>query len=315
MGRIHRFLECPMNLDLQRILVGISLGADVSTELEVTDLDRRAFENALWLAKRVGAKIRLHHSIDWIGMAAVATAPDLVAAAQEGALTRLRELVAEAANDGVPAEPSVGFGPPRGEMLQVAEDWRADCVVVGPRAHSQDLIGRLTYGSTARALARQAPCSVWVVAPDAQVGFSKPLVLVDLSPISAELVELGEWMRTSLQAEPELLHCVDFPADLALHRLPNAQQAIKGHHAEVLKAAKVRVLALLGDAAPAWRWSIKDDWIVRVGPQLAQEHGSDLLVIAGTSKPGLAGKVLGSTAAKVIGRSPVSTLVVKPLKR
>lgn len=304
-----------MNLDLQRILVGISLGADVSTELEVSDLDRRAFDNALWIAKQVGAKLRLHHSIDWIGMAAVAAAPDLVSAAQDQALTRLRALVAEAADEGVPAEPSVGFGPPRGEMLKVAEEWRADCIVIGPRAHSQDLIGRLTYGSTARALARQAPCSVWVVAPDAEIGFKNPLFLVDLSPISSELVELGEWMRTRLAAEPELLHCVDFPADIALHRLPNARQAIQGHHAEVLKAAKVRVLALLGDAAENWRWSIKDDWIVRVAPELAEEHGSDLLVIAGTSSPGLAGKFLGSTAAKVIGRSPVSTMVVKPLKR
>ncbi|MFT6395519.1 MAG: nucleotide-binding universal stress UspA family protein [Bradymonadia bacterium] len=304
-----------MNLDLQRILVGISLGADVTTELEVTDLDRRAFENALWLAKQVGAKLRLHHSIDWLGMAAVAAAPDLVSAATEQALGRLGALVEEAAHEGVPAEPTVGFGPPRGELLRVAESWRADCVVVGPRAHSQDLIGRMTYGSTARALARQSPCSVWVVAPQSHVGFKRPLFLVDLSPVSEELVELGEWMLARLGAELELLHCVDFPADIALRRFPNDRQAIKGHHTEILKAARVRVLALLGDAASSWCWSIKDDWIVRVGPKLAEEHESDLLVIAGTSKPGLAGKFLGSTAAKVIGRSSVSTLVVKPQRR
>ncbi len=300
-----------MNLDLQRILVGISLGADLSTELEVTDLDRHAFNNALWLAKTVGAELRLHHSIDWMGSATVAAAPDLAAASQEQAQLRLQDLIAEAADAGVTATSSVAFGSPRAEMLKVAEAWNAECIVIGPRAHSQGLIGRLTYGSTARALSRESPCTLWVVAPGSAVGIKNPLFLVDLSPVSAGMVELGEWMRTKLSAKPELLHCVDFPADIALRRLPNAREAIKAHHDAVLKSTKASVVELLGDAADNWVWSIQDDWVVRVAPKLAEEHGSDLLVIAGTSLPGLAGKILGSTAAKVIDRSPVSTLVVK----
>lgn len=300
-----------MKLDFQRILVGISLGADLSADLEVTDLDRNAFNNALWLAKKTGATVRLHHSVDWLGAATLDVAPDLADIARERVTEQLGALVAEAAEQGITADISVAFGAPRNGMLEVVNSWSADCVVIGPRAHSSGLVGRLTYGSTARALTRELPCSLWVVLPGSEVGIKKPLFLIDLTPISDELVELGEAMRTTLGAEPELLHCVDFPSDIALRRLPNAREAIKAHHEAVLNRAKQAVDALLGDAAGHWKRSFHDDWVARAAPKIAEQHDRDLLVIAGTSKPGFAGKVLGTTAAKVIGNAPVSTFVVK----
>lgn len=301
-----------MNLNVSRILVGVSLGADVTPNLAVTDLDRNAFENALWLAKKTGAEIRLHHSIDWVGFDPVAAVPDLADAAREQASALLAELVEEVKAAGLRGTHSVSIGPAWSELVETSERWPADLVVIGPRAHSTDLLGRLTYGSTAQKLARRATCGVWVVHPDSGIGFEHPIFLVDLTPMSRELVELGNWMREKLDVTTDLLHCVDFPADVALHRLPNASEAIENYHREVLAAAESHIDDLLGPDREGWNCDVADDWVVRVAPKLAESHGADLLVIAGTSKPGLAGKLLGSTAAKLLGRATTSTLVVKP---
>lgn len=301
-----------MKLDVERILVGVSLGADVTPNLAVTDLDRNAFDNAVWLARRVGAEIRLHHSIDWVGFDPVAAVPDLADAAREQASALLASLANEAREAGLQATHSVSIGPAWSEIAETADRWPADLIVIGPRAHSTDLLGKLTYGSTARKLARRASCGVWVVHPESGVGFEHPIFLVDLSPVSHEIVELGNWMRSKLEVTTDLLHCVDFPADVALHRLPNAVEAIRSYHQDVLQAADQHIDQLIGPDREGWNCDVADDWVVRVAPKLAESHGADLIVIAGTSKPGLAGKLLGSTAAKLLGRATTSTLIVKP---
>lgn len=302
-----------MKLDAKRILVGVSLGADVTPNLAVTELDRNAFDNALWLAAKIGAEIRVHHAVDWVGFDPVAAVPDLADAAREQATALLVELTEAAQAAGVRATHSVSIGPAWSELVEAAERWPADLIVIGPRAHSTDLLGRLTYGSTAQKLARRAACAVWVVTPGSGVGFRHPIFLIDLSPVSHELVALGNSMREVLgDVTTELLHCVDFPADVALHRLPNAADAIRRYHEEVLYNADKHIDALVGPGREGWICDVADDWVVRVAPKLAESRGADLIVIAGTSKPGLAGKLLGSTAAKLLGRATTSTLVVKP---
>ena len=210
----------------KKIIVGVSLGADTTKELEVTDLDQAAFDNAVWLASKVGAEIRLHHAVDWIGPTIESTAGILVQAARDRAAAVMLDLVAVAAEQSVTATSSVTVGPARAGLLETAERWGADLIVVGPRAHSTGFLGRLTYGSTAL-------------------------------------------------------------------------------------AAKKGVKDLLGDQAKEWRWAIIEDWVVRAAPKHASEVDADLVVIAGTSKPRLAGKILGTTAAKLLGRSTKSTLVLK----
>lgn len=297
---------------IDKIIVGVSLGADTTEELKVTDLDRAAFDNALWFASRCGAEVRLHHAIDWIGAPIETTAAALIDAATDRASALLLELSADAADAGITASTTISVGPARDGLLDAAERWGADLIVVGPRAHSTGLLGRIAYGSTARALARQATCHLWVVDASAPIGFKRPLVLVDLATeLSNDMVEFGEWTRQNLEVDPELLHCVEFPADLALHRLPNADAEIHDYHKKVVFQAREKAKELLGDAISGWRWAILEDWVVRAAPRHAEEVSADLIMIAGTSKPGFAGKLLGSTAAKLIGRTTTSTFVFK----
>jgi nucleotide-binding universal stress UspA family protein len=116
-------------------------------------------------------------------------------------------------------------------------------------------------------------------------------------------------MRATLGVETELLHCVDFPADIALHRLPNATSAIEDYHKAVIEEAEKQIDALIGPDRKGWRVDVIDDWVVRVAPKVADAHDADLLVLTSTAKEGLAGKLLGSTASKLLGKTTRSTFI------
>ena len=300
-----------MILTAQRVLVGISLGADTTPELMVTDLDRGALNQALRVVKASGGTIHLHHSIDWVGFDPVAAVPELADAAIERANSLLAKLIDECRSAGVQTSASASIGPAWSELLAAAERFNADLLVIGPRAHSTDILGKLTYGSTAQKLARKSPCSVWIVHPSASEGPKRAGVMVDLKAYTDEMVELGNWLRDKLGMATDLVHCVDFPADIALQRLPNAAEALRKYHAEVLVDAAKRIEAALGDRKKEWRVDLSDAWVTQVAPELVDKRGVDLLVIAGTTKPGLAGIFLGSTAAKLVARATCSTLVAR----
>jgi len=58
-------------------------------------------------------------------------------------------------------EEIVRVGDPAREIVQAAEDWGADLIVLGTRA--RNALGRLLMGSTAEAVFRHAPCPVLIV--------------------------------------------------------------------------------------------------------------------------------------------------------
>ena len=62
---------------------------------------------------------------------------------------------------GLSIDARVRQGDPRKEILDEAEDWRADLIVVG--SHGQTGVQRWLVGSVAEHVVRHAPCSVEVV--------------------------------------------------------------------------------------------------------------------------------------------------------
>lgn len=63
---------------------------------------------------------------------------------------------------GLRAMTKVADGDPKKVLVQIAEDWRADCIFVGATGLT-DRLGRFLIGSTAAAVAARAHCSVEVV--------------------------------------------------------------------------------------------------------------------------------------------------------
>lgn len=74
------------------------------------------------------------------------------------AATSIRKLT----NAGLLATVEVGMGYPKNTIIEVAEDWNADCIFVGPHS-SPNSFDRFIIGSVSAAVAARAHCSVEVV--------------------------------------------------------------------------------------------------------------------------------------------------------
>lgn len=293
-----------------QLLVGVSLGGDAIDALELTPLDERILDQALWLAAEVGAKVHVTHTIDWIVGDDAGMVARLLAAATERANTVLGEVCAKVQRDGVEITSSVTVGTPWMEMLRLTRTIHADLVVVGPHVRASGLAG-LLQGSTVKRLVRKSAVPVWVVSEEGPMGIRRMLTAVDLSAVSSDLVAYSASLAQKVGAEKALLHCLSFPSDIVLHRLPDAADAVAAYHEEVTEDA-TRKLAELTEGDPSWSVELRSDWVVRSLPQVVRETNADLVVLAGISLPGFAGKIMGTTAEKVLQRLGCSAIVLKP---
>jgi len=88
-------------------------------------------------------------------------APLLLEEAKKSTLEALEEQAKQLENAGLNVGRQVVLENPRHGLPRVADEWRADLILVG--SHGRGAIGRLLVGSTAQAVLRHAQCSVEVV--------------------------------------------------------------------------------------------------------------------------------------------------------
>jgi nucleotide-binding universal stress UspA family protein len=78
--------------------------------------------------------------------------------AEEKARARLKEAEPESVRAYCSVETAMPTGKPYREILRVAEERKADLLVIG--IHGRGAVDRLLFGSTAQHLVRQASCPV-----------------------------------------------------------------------------------------------------------------------------------------------------------
>lgn len=292
------------------ILVGVALGGDTISDFQLTPTDVRVIDQALWLAGETGATVRLHHTIDWITSGSEAVISTLLRAAN----ARSRELLSEVADkvraDGIAVESSTSVGTPWMELLRVARETKTDLIAIGPHVRPSGIAG-LLQGSTVKQLVRNSEIPLWLVSDEGPMGIRKLVAAVDLSPVSNDLLMLGNELAGATDAAKVVMHCLSFPSDIVLHRLPDAADAVAEYHREVEADARNRLGALLGDD-DSWQVELRTDWVVRDLPRLVADVDADLVLMAGVSLPGVAGKLVGTTAEKALKRLNCSTIVIKP---
>lgn len=299
-----------MRLSLQpqgrhpQLLVALSLASDA--------LDDRLLEQACWLAERCAGEVRLAHVVEGIDL------ERRDAEAQLGArVARAERLLSERCEAvrarGMVASAVVAAGQAWYELLREAWHWPADLLVLGPHVPGTGLLERVLHGSTARRILRKAPMPVWMVGPQGLRGIRRMLVAVDLSPISAQLVALANHLHALAGVERVLLHCLDLTDDLAINMRADAHELIEACHQELAREAKHRIDALLGDARQGWEVVLGAAWVVRVAPHVLREHDCDLVAVASMKQaPTIAGKLLGTTAEKLVEGTHASVWVERP---
>jgi len=304
------------NLLPHRILVGLSCSATLpGPNVAISQADLHAFDQALWLAERIGAELRLFHVVDWLDVG-LAKDDDFVEREIQGGLAdqlaELRERAAQRGSRGI--RTSVGFAGGRAwyELLREAHRWQADLIVISPRRSDITWTDRVVRGSTANRVLRKAACPVWVVEPSTRVGIEGILAAVDLTAAGTRVVRDASALAAAVGAETHLLHSLDYPDDVALQRLPNARRAIQRHHRQVHQSAEEQLHALANESGRRWTVHLDSDWVVRAVPKIIANHEVDLVMLGCVSHPPLPSVLLGTTAERIIDRADVSAWVVRP---
>lgn len=199
---------------------------------------------------------------------------------------------------------------PHQVLLRAAERVSADLVVVG--ASRTGRLGRL-LGSTADRVTRRATCPVLVVRGALHVPPRSVLAPVDLSELSADAMVCGLALLEHLagdtvaETEVEALHVLDLaavgrPEDLTPAELEEAGQQsldrfLEEHGGAV--APEIRPVLTTGEA--------REQILHRL-----EEHPVDLVLLSTHGRSGFERLLLGSVAAEVVRRAPLSVLMVPP---
>jgi nucleotide-binding universal stress UspA family protein len=83
---------------------------------------------------------------------------EYIASAKEERLARLTEVIPETVRAYCIVDTTLASGTPYREILRVAEERKADLLVVG--VHGRGAVDRMLFGSTAQHLVREASCPV-----------------------------------------------------------------------------------------------------------------------------------------------------------
>jgi nucleotide-binding universal stress UspA family protein len=295
----------------QRILVGISCTPDAASGIAIAAADVASVAQAMWLAEKTGAELRLFHVIDFIDRE-LAVGSEVVRVIRDGLDASMAKLCHDAEARGVQASYGFGSGKAWYELLREAHAWSAELLVISPRRETLSFGQRIVHGSSARRVMRKAACPVWVVDPARPVGVRRILALVDGSEISRAVMRSAAALADASGAERVVLRCLDYPEDIALRRQVDAQRALRRHHDDVRQRALAQLEQLAAEAGGGWTVEQSDDWVVRVAPQLIARHDIDLAVLGCVSAVGLAGVLLGSTAEQLLERAAVSAWIVRP---
>ena len=204
---------------------------------------------------------------------------------------------------------SMPEGPAGEAIVQLAEQIKADLVVLGAKGHSQ--IGRLLLGSVSDHVATHAPCSTLIVRPTALHETSRPIrVCLAYESSGSAIAALEEISEIPWKTGTDfyLLTVETYLSDFIGQRIADEGIEITGHYKEGLRTAQER----LSDVAPdATTHLVKGDHVGESIVAFAEEHQIDLLVVGETPRNALNRFLLGSTSRYVLRHAPCSVWITR----
>jgi universal stress protein E len=283
------------------ILVGIELAPRTQ---DVTEGSRTAFEQGLRLARELGARLTLLHSVWHEGEAL---------ALSEAGRETLDSLRTEGIEADVRTRLDVTEARPWLALLRIALRGEGDVVVVGKR-DAQTAQGERRLGSVATKLIRKCPVPVWVVKPAHDLEHKLVLAAVDRSPMGERILEWAGFISGRREADLHVVHAWRLPRDLK----SRAGELSPEDYDEEKAALKGEAQAELdGRIAASELVAPANTHLSRKSPAVAiketVEHlAPDLLVMGSLSRGGRTGVQVGETAERLLGRLDCSVLWLKP---
>jgi nucleotide-binding universal stress UspA family protein len=279
-----------------------------------------ALRFAVPLARQLGGKITLLHSIDWQVNPQMRSAAGIIdtmnRVAQDVAEDRLEKLARTKVPQELLEKTIVDFAPAQVGIPEAARELKADLIVISTRGHTG--LQRILLGSTAARVVRYASCPVLTVRPDAgaksrgaKAAILGPIIKRILVPIvfsegCDSSIRFATTLARIMQAQLTLLHVV---APLPLNT-PRYISEVQQYDAEVKLDAKQRLKSLAATLPP----DIQSEVLLRQNtPHLgiiraARERRCDLITLPTRDLTSLKDFMLGSTAEKVIRHAPCPVL-------
>lgn len=296
-----------------RILVGLGLSgeSEVGPRSALCDDDRTLVALAGWLGAKLGAEIRFVHAIESCDVEYSDDGTTLHSAIRVPIELQLQAQVDAAVAAGAQASFSIRVGAACEALAAEAEEFGAELLVVGPHREGYSFAERLFHGSTARELARGSSYPVWVSGGADQIEIERFMVLVELDERAAELLALADAFAAAFGAKPFALHCLSYPDDIALNRLPDAEERIDEYHQRVRQEAHDAIVSMLGDRADQWELLFSNDSIAGAAHEAVKAQNIDVTLVPSVALGGIAGRLLSTTAEKVLYTLHGAVLVVR----
>jgi len=286
----------------------------ILVDLDATAAAHPAFDRAIELARRSGARVKL---VDVVTVPVTARGYLPNDAEQAMTETRRANLNKMAASVDVPVEVEVLSGRPAQAIITEVIAGAFDLVV---RSHARDLAAQpRPLGAVDMQLFRSCPCTVWAVGPGAQREPARVVAAVHANPHEPEEQDLNtrivETARLMSGTNGELIvfqawHA--FAAEMLRSRYSPAEM---NEYVQAARASAkadldsfLREVTLPGNARVEMREGTPED----VLPAFVVSDGIDLVVMGTVARTGVAGLLMGNTAERLLPRLPCSVMAVKP---
>jgi nucleotide-binding universal stress UspA family protein len=215
---------------------------------------------------------------------------------------------------GLAADIQVVEGDPRERIVEIAQDWRADLVVIGGRGLGA-LMGAL-LGSVSTAVLRRAVCPVLVV-KWRSTRMRRALVAVDGSEDSWAAAQSFARLPLPKESTVRLLAVLDVPPMMA--PTEGAAPAMVTTPEALISERRAQLEGILSRVAASYQGVVRDveRSVVVGGPaaeivSAAREPGVDLVVVGARGLGPIRRWLLGSVSEHVLHHADCPVLVVPP---
>ena len=285
--------------------------------IDFSEFSKRAYRYALSIACHYRAKLVLQHVVEIWGYpyADFTASPILLNESyerlREEVEPQLQELVNTGPHNGVETELIVQLGMASDSILDLAQDQKADLIIMG--THGRRGFDRLMLGSVTEAVMRKASCPVLtvnktsheIIHSDEEPGIlhlEKILLCTDFSENSQKAFDHAMSLASEYRAELTVLHVLEDNPDPA--QIPEAMATATNKldrliPAEALDIDKVRI-----------RTTVRIGKAYQQIIELSLEAQTELIIMAVRGRGALDLAVFGSTTHRVIQFGPCPVLIV-----
>lgn len=269
---------------------------------------QRALRQAGLLARQRGAQLTLLHVVDEDQPAHL-----IQLERTEGEAILNEQISSVAELQGIDCRIVVMTGVAFDAIQRTAESTSADLIVMG--AHRKQLLRDIFVGTTIERVVRSGPCPVLMVNNEAAHSYSRVLVAVDMSDISALAVQTAKALGFLDDTHLTVVHAFEALAKGKLFMADVPKDRIEKYVAEERQRASAELATFLQPqlGSTAWSRRVEEGAPLQVISEAATEIGADLLVIGTHGRSGIAKVLMGSVAERALRALNVDILAVPPV--